>query len=95
MHSDNPMAVSAKATLNLRFQDEKKLVASMAALKPEVNSSVTRRAKINLESHGNMLVLSIDAEDTVALRATVNAYLRWMASTISVLDSVENLKFLY
>lgn len=89
MHSDKPMAVSAKATLNLRFQDEKKLAASMAALKPEVNSSVTRRAKINLKSHGNMLVLSIDAEDTVALRANVNAYLRWVSSTINVIELVD------
>lgn len=89
------MSVSAKATLYLRFEEEKKLLASMAALKPEVNAPVTRRVKINLESQDNMLVLSIDAEDTIALRATVNAYLRWIASTISVLNSVENLKFLY
>jgi tRNA threonylcarbamoyladenosine modification (KEOPS) complex Pcc1 subunit len=36
-------------------------------------------------------VLSVDAEDSVALRATLNAYLRWMGSTINVMTLMEKL----
>jgi len=35
------------------------------------------------------VVLTVEAEDTVALRAAVNAYLRWIASTVNVIDIVE------
>jgi tRNA threonylcarbamoyladenosine modification (KEOPS) complex Pcc1 subunit len=37
-------------------------------------------------------VLTADAEDTVALRSTLNAYLRWIKSTINVIDVVETSK---
>jgi tRNA threonylcarbamoyladenosine modification (KEOPS) complex Pcc1 subunit len=35
------------------------------------------------------LVLNVEARDTVALRAALNAYLRWICSTISVLEALE------
>jgi tRNA threonylcarbamoyladenosine modification (KEOPS) complex Pcc1 subunit len=42
-----------------------------------------------LQKDGSFLVLKIKAKDTVALRAALNAYLRWMNSTISVLEVIE------
>jgi len=32
--------------------------------------------------------LTVDAEDSVALRSTLNAYLRWIGTTINVIDLV-------
>ena len=85
------MTSGAKATVNLKFSDTKQLTAAVAALKPEVNAPVTHRARVELNVKENMLVLTVDADDTVALRATVNAYLRWIASTVNVIELIERL----
>lgn len=85
------MAVGAKAVVRLKFKDEKQLQTSLDALKPEMNAPVTRRAKVSLQKQGVFLVLFVDAEDTVALRATVNAFLRWIASALNVMELIEQL----
>ena len=84
------MATSAKATVCLKFTSEKQLSTLINALIPEANSQVTRRANIKLEKNGLTLMLIVEAEDTVALRATLNAYLRWINSTVNVMDAVEH-----
>ncbi|MGD6933382.1 MAG: KEOPS complex subunit Pcc1 [Candidatus Bathyarchaeia archaeon] len=83
------MAIKAKASVQLKFSNPKQLAAAVAALKPEVNSPVTHRSRVDLQVQENFLVLTVEAEDTVALRAAVNAYLRWIASTVNVIDIVE------
>ena len=83
------MATSAKATVRLKFTTQKQLSTLLSALTPEANAQVTRRANVKLTQKGSFLVLTVEAEDTVALRATLNAYLRWINSTINVLDVVE------
>ncbi len=85
------MAVGAEAVVRLKFKDEKQLQTALDALAPEMNASVTRRANVSLQKQGVFLVLSVDAEDTVALRATVNAFLRWIASTLNVMELIEQL----
>jgi len=32
----------------------------------------------------------VEAEDTIALRATLNAYLHWINSTLNVIDTIDN-----
>ena len=85
------MAAKAKASISLRFNSEKQLTTLLDALKPEVNAPVTRRAQVSLEKQDAFLVLSVDAKDTIALRATLNAYLRWINSTVSVIDLIEHI----
>jgi tRNA threonylcarbamoyladenosine modification (KEOPS) complex Pcc1 subunit len=84
------MATRAKATVHLKFTSEKQLTTLLNALMPEANAPVTRRANVKLEKDGLFLVLTVEAEDTVALRATLNAYLRWVNSAINVIDVVEH-----
>ena len=84
------MAIRAKATVRLKFKSEKKLTALLNALKPEANAPVTRRSRVELEKDELFLLLKVEADDTVALRSTLNAYLRWINSTISVIDVVED-----
>jgi tRNA threonylcarbamoyladenosine modification (KEOPS) complex Pcc1 subunit len=86
------MAIRAKANVRLKFASEKQLSALLNALMPEANAPVTRRANVKLEKDGLFLMLTVEAEDTVALRATLNAYLRWINSTINVIDVVETVK---
>ncbi len=83
------MAIRAKANVRLKFASEKHLSTLLNALMPEANAPVTRRATVKLEKDGLFLMLTVEAEDTVALRATLNAYLRWINSTINVIDVVE------
>ncbi len=83
------MAIKAKAMVRLKFQSDKELATLLEALTPETNTLATRRANVKLEPDGVFLVLTVIAEDTVALRSTLNAYLRWINSTINVIDIVK------
>ena len=84
------MSTRAKAKLRLKFNSQEQLSTLLKALAPEANSPVTRRANVNLQKKGAFLLLTVDAEDTVALRATLNAYLRWINLTINVMNVVEH-----
>jgi tRNA threonylcarbamoyladenosine modification (KEOPS) complex Pcc1 subunit len=85
------MSSSAKATLRLQFANEKQVTTIFNALTPEAKALSTRRATVKLEEDGLFLILDVAAEDTVALRATLNAYLHWINSVQSVIGTVENL----
>ncbi len=81
--------MKANAHLHLKFPSEKYLEIVFKALEPEVRKPPTMRSQTILEKEGNFLVLRIEAKDTVALRATVNAYLRWINSMTKVLEVLE------
>jgi len=80
--------MKANAAVRLPFKSEKQLTALFAALTPEVGRQIGVRSKVTLETDGQFLVLKVEAEDTVALRAALNAYLRWVNSMVNVLDAV-------
>ena len=86
------MAARAKANIRLKLKSEKQLTTLFKALDPEAKATMTRRAVVKLEKDGLSLVLKVEAEDTVALRATLNAYLRWMGTAINVIDAVSEAK---
>ncbi len=83
------MTIRAKATVRLKFQSDKQLATLLNALKPETKALATRRANVKLDIDDLFLLLTVDAEDTVALRSTLNAYLRWINSTVNVIAIVE------
>ncbi len=83
------MSTKAKAYMRIKFQSRKQISTILSALRPEANSQPTKRANIKLEEDGLFLLLTAEAEDTVALRAMLNAYLRWINSTVNVIDVVE------
>ena len=80
--------MTAKATVRLRFSEER-LTVLINALMPEASRPATNRSKVMLSRDSQSLMLTVEASDTVALRAALNAYLRWIKSTISVLDAIE------
>jgi tRNA threonylcarbamoyladenosine modification (KEOPS) complex Pcc1 subunit len=53
------------------------------ALRPEVGRDVPK-ARVTLRASRDRLTLTIDAEDTSALRAAVNSYLRWADVAVRV-----------
>lgn len=81
--------MKAAANVRLRFASEKHLETAFKALEPETKKAATTRSEAILEKDGSFLVLKIKAKDTVALRAALNAYLRWINSTIDVLEVIE------
>jgi len=81
--------MKAKATVRLQFFSEKRLTVLINALMPEAIRPATKRSKVLLTRDSHSLVLTVEATDTVALRATLNAYLHWIKSTVSVLDALE------
>ncbi|MCL2134888.1 MAG: hypothetical protein FWH37_04960 [Candidatus Bathyarchaeota archaeon] len=83
------MTIKAGVSVCIDFCSFTQLAVVVTALKPEVNSPITHRANVDLQVYNCSLVLMISAEDTVALRATVNAYLRWIASIINVVEVIE------
>ncbi len=78
--------MKAQATVRLPIKSEKQLAALVSALTPEVERQIGVRSKATLTTKGKVLALDVEAEDTVALRAALNAYLRWINSTVSVLE---------
>jgi tRNA threonylcarbamoyladenosine modification (KEOPS) complex Pcc1 subunit len=81
--------MKAKAVVRLKFPSEKQLEIVFKALEPEVKKPTTMRSRTRLKKDGGLLVLNVEARDTVALRAALNAYLRWINSILSVLEVLE------
>ncbi len=82
------MSLEAEATIHLTFS-EKQLDTLLSALLPEAKAPPTHRSTVKLEKDGCQLTLTITAEDTVALRATLNAYLHWINSTLNVIEAIK------
>jgi tRNA threonylcarbamoyladenosine modification (KEOPS) complex Pcc1 subunit len=80
----------AKAVVRLKFSSKKDLLTVFKGLKPEVESPATKRSKASIEKSKNFLILTVEARDTVALRAALNAYLRWINSMMNVLEVVKS-----
>jgi tRNA threonylcarbamoyladenosine modification (KEOPS) complex Pcc1 subunit len=80
------MALHARCKCRIRFHDKRSLETVLKALKPEMQKPPTSRSKSVLKMEGNCLVLEVEAKDTVALRAALNAHLRWINSIIDILD---------
>jgi tRNA threonylcarbamoyladenosine modification (KEOPS) complex Pcc1 subunit len=81
--------LKAEASVRLRFGSERELDALVSALQPELERQIAVRSKTMLLREPCALVLQVEAEDTVALRAALNSYLRWINSMVNVLVAVE------
>jgi len=81
--------MKAKAKIRLRFPSQRQLDTVFEALKPEVDKQAAMRSKACLEKEREFLILKVEAEDTVALRAALNSYLRWIDSVALVLEVLE------
>jgi len=80
--------MKAGATVRLKLPSEQKLQTILRSLEPEI-SSPTARSRASLAEEGDYLVLKIEAKDTVALRAALNSYLRWINAILNVFQTLE------
>lgn len=82
--------MSATAKVVVPVPDERSLQVVLQALRPEVRAHVTRRSRVSLAGRDGAILLVVKAKDTVALRASVNSYLRWIRAVLRVLRVLEN-----
>jgi len=80
-----------RAVIQLSFRSEKHLKTVLNALKPETMRPPSSRSRTTVEEKDGNLVICFEAKDTSALRAAINAYLRWVSLAQSMLESVDNL----
>jgi tRNA threonylcarbamoyladenosine modification (KEOPS) complex Pcc1 subunit len=71
-------------SLTVRIRSEN-AEALYKALLPEAGVLPGQRSRVDLRLEGNELVLKFEAEDTVAMRAAANAFLRWVSAMEKVL----------
>jgi len=71
-------AERASAVLELAFPDVRRAEAVHKSIKQEEVLPKSTRCRAKVAVRKNLLCLEIDAEDTVALRAAVNSFLRWI-----------------
>ena len=81
--------MKTEAAIRLDFHTEKQLTTVYNALAPETARPIVTRSRVVLEKEGTFLVLKVEATDTIALRAALNAYLRWISSLQNVLSLLE------
>jgi tRNA threonylcarbamoyladenosine modification (KEOPS) complex Pcc1 subunit len=81
--------LKAKAVVKLKLPSRTYLEIFAKALEPEIKKPATTRSKASMEKRGKFLILTAEAKDTVALRATLNAYLRWINSIMNVIEFLE------
>jgi KEOPS complex subunit Pcc1 len=79
--------MKAKAAVCVKMSNNEHLISLLRALKPELKKS-TKRSKVKLDRDGSVIILNVEAKDTIALRATLNTYLRWIDSTIDALEVI-------
>jgi len=80
--------VKATATLRLSFDSDEQSQIVLDSLKPETQTPSTQRARITLRKQGKFILLTAEARDTIALRASLNAYLRWINAVLNVLEAL-------
>jgi len=84
--------MKASTEITLHFPSKKRLEMVLKALKPETKMHPsTRRSKVKVTSKQKSLILNFEAEDTSALRASINSYLRWIMLINDSLLAIEEL----
>ncbi|MDI6642944.1 MAG: KEOPS complex subunit Pcc1 [Candidatus Hodarchaeaceae archaeon] len=80
-------AKRTSATVEFEFRSAREAEAVRQALRPEEALPASTRCRASVQRRKNVLCLRVDADDTAALRAALNSFLRW---TIVARDMIES-----
>ena len=83
------LSEKASAIVKVNFISEKTSEAIQKALEPETKTSITNRSRMRLSREGKTVTLVFEAEDTTALRASMNSYLNWLHLLQDICGSLE------
>jgi len=71
------LTLKGSIKLTMDFSSQKSAKDALLAMKKEVGESKRFSSKIKIE--GKKMIIMINGEDPVSLRATVNSYLRYLS----------------
>lgn len=77
---------SAETQLEIEFDSQKEANIVLTALRPEISDLPSQRTSTEIESDHNTLKVTIKAQDSASLRASLNSYLRWIMLSRQILD---------
>jgi KEOPS complex subunit Pcc1 len=80
------------AIIRIELPSQKLADVLLAALTPETQKPATSRSKVSLEGGERILTMKVEAEDTSALRSTLNSYLRWVALVRDTYEAAVNIE---
>ncbi|MBS7646817.1 MAG: KEOPS complex subunit Pcc1 [Candidatus Bathyarchaeia archaeon] len=81
--------MKANAVIRLEIPFKEHLETVYPSLFPEAVKPASSRSKVWLKIERDHLILTIEARDAIALRASLNAYLRWISSICDVLSIID------
>jgi tRNA threonylcarbamoyladenosine modification (KEOPS) complex Pcc1 subunit len=70
-------AEKTSATVEFTFSSPKEAEAVLKSLTPEKTLPKSSKCKVVLSRRKSVLCLQVEADDTAALRAALNSFLRW------------------
>ena len=79
----------AQATICLDLPSKGQLEVVLEALRPEITVASAQRSRVHVESEGKTLTLKFNADDTSALRAATNSFLRWVLLARTIVEAVD------
>ena len=82
------LQMKATAIIRLKLPSQRQRKAVNASLLPEINKPGFSRAQATIAAEGSFLVVKITADDTIALRSALNAYLRWINSIKNTIETL-------
>lgn len=68
---------NSSALIRLEFKSVREAETVKRALAPEEELPATARCRARIFRRENALFLQVDADDTAALRAALNSFIRW------------------
>ncbi len=77
-------ALKAGATVSVLFRTRKQLKAVADALAPELKHPASAKARARIVLRGRTLSVQFQTQDSTALRAIMNSYLRMLVATMKV-----------
>jgi KEOPS complex subunit Pcc1 len=80
-----------ESLIELEFPSSSDAEIVLRAIEPEIMESPSERTSTEIECESNILKISITAQDTTSLRASLNSYLRWVMLSNEILE-LKNLK---
>ena len=75
-----------ESQIELEFPSQKDAEIVLQAIEPEIMESPSERTSTEIECLSNILKISITAQDTPSLRASLNSYLRWVMLSKQILE---------
>lgn len=82
----------ALATVSVIFRNVRQTRAIADALGPELFHPAGEKARARIDVRGRKLSLRFEAKDSTALRAIVSSYLRMLAASMNVSESLIQLE---